>query len=189
MKDMIKLDWQPRGSVPAAEDYPVFYHFDSAGLVYCPFPTTTGDEHKYPWARLRIAPPDEQPEAKEARPADVWLNKLPEWLKKRAIGNIETSVGYLGFGAPDLLDAFNWGETKEGGDFWSEVHQGLTGTPHDVAPPEEPEAEAEADPLSEWRYALGVREAMIAASNATSAEQARRWYNDRFLEVMKREGV
>jgi len=185
MKDMIKLDWQPRGSVPAAEDYPVFYHFDSAGLVYCPFPTTTGDEHKYPWARLRIAPPDEQPEAKEARPADVWLNKLPEWLKKRAIGNIEMCVGYLGFGAPDLLDAFNWGETKEGGDFWSEVHQGLTGTPHDVAPPEDKEAEA--DPLA-TRWGPGyaaVREAMIAASNATSAEQARRWFNDRFLETME----
>jgi len=58
-----------------------------------------------------------------------------------------------------------------------------------IAPPEEPEAEAEADPLSEWRYALGIREAMIAASNAPSADAARRWYNDRFLEVMKREGV
>jgi hypothetical protein len=109
MYDMIKLDWQPRGSVPTAEDYPLFYHYDSAGLVYCPHPSTTGSEGKYPWARLRIAPPEE--------------------------------------------------------------------------------AEAEADPLSEWRYALGIREAMIAASNAPSADAARRWYNDRFLEVMKREGV
>jgi hypothetical protein len=183
MKDMIKLDWQPRGSVPAAEDYPVVYHFDSAGFVFCPLPTTTDVTHKYPWARLRIAPPEDKPEGRPARPADVWLNKLPEWLKKRAIGNIETSVGYLGFGAPDLLDAFNWGETKEGGDFWSEVHQGLTGTPHDVAPPEEPKEEK--DPLGEWRFALGIREAIIAASNAPSADAARRWFNDRFLEVME----
>jgi len=105
MKDMIKLDWQPRGSVPAAEDYPLFYHFDSAGLVYCPHPTTTGSERKYPWARLRIAPPEEPKEEK--------------------------------------------------------------------------------DPLGEWRFALGIREAMIAASNAPSADAARRWFNDRFLEVME----
>jgi len=54
-----------------------------------------------------------------------------------------------------------------------------------VEPPEEPEEEAEADPLSEWRFAWGIREAMLAASNAPSAEAARRWFNDRFLEVME----
>jgi hypothetical protein len=54
-----------------------------------------------------------------------------------------------------------------------------------IAPPEEPEEEAEADPLSEWRFAWGIREAMIAASNAPSADAARRWFNDRFLEVME----
>ncbi len=108
MKDPIKLDWQPRGSVPTAEDYPLFYHYDSAGLVYCPHPTTTGSEDKYPWARLRIAPPEEKDEAEVPSP----------------------------------------------------------------------------DPLNDTPVILAIREAMIAASNATSAEQARRWFNDRYLEVM-----
>jgi len=55
-----------------------------------------------------------------------------------------------------------------------------------IAPPEEQaEEEAEADPLSDWGFALAVREAVIAASNAPSADAARRWFNDRFLEVME----
>jgi hypothetical protein len=52
-----------------------------------------------------------------------------------------------------------------------------------IAPPEEPKEEK--DPLGEWRFALGIREAIIAASNAPSADAARRWFNDRFLEVME----
>jgi len=193
MNDPIKLDWQPRGSVPTAEDYPLFYHFDSAGLVYCPHPTTTttGSEHKYPWARLRIAAPDEQPEAKEARPCDEWLNKLPEWLKKRAIANIEDQHILDGYNAPCLFAAFLWCDTPEGPAFWSRVDDWFAGRrPLPPNPDDTPKVEAEAkgespDPLQTWPVVMAVREAMIAASNAPSADAARRWFNDRFLEIKR----
>ena len=51
-----------------------------------------------------------------------------------------------------------------------------------IAPPEE-KVEAR-DPLADTPVILAIREAMIAASNAPSADAARRWFNDRYLEVM-----
>jgi hypothetical protein len=51
-----------------------------------------------------------------------------------------------------------------------------------IAPPEE-KVEVR-DPLADTPVILAIREAMIAASNAPSADAARRWFSDRYLEVM-----
>jgi hypothetical protein len=53
----------------------------------------------------------------------------------------------------------------------------------------EPPEEEAPDPLAAYGYARGIREAVIAASNAPSADAARRWFSDRFIEVIEREGI
>ena len=192
MNDPIKLDWQPASTTPTTDDLPVVTWYPNSREMGVAHYTVKGLEG-FQWARLRIAPPEEKEEAEKARPADEWLNRLPEWLKKRAIANIEEQSILDGHSPPCLWAAFGWQETPEGSTFWSRVHDWFECRkplpPNPDAKVEDEGTEDEGaqarDPLADTPVILAVREAMIAASNAPSADAARRWFSDRYLEVME----
>jgi hypothetical protein len=82
MKDPIKLDWQPASTTPTTDDLPVAVFYPSMRTV-CVYSDTVKGLDGLQWAQVRFAAPDEQPEAKEARPADDPLNDTPVILAIR----------------------------------------------------------------------------------------------------------
>lgn len=102
------------------------------------------------------------------------INELTSPYRELAEKRMGERIGFV-HTTCDLTAAFNWGNTKEGGDFWDDVNEGNT--------PEIPQSSL--DELREYENAKPLQNINFMKIKVNKSEKPTYWYSNRIGDVFE----